>query len=72
MAPRTDTDTDTEVAAVPLSERDHLPGCPMNPERVESYQLLAPARPDQGVPARPMLVTRCAECGGHHVEETSR
>jgi hypothetical protein len=48
--------------------RDHLRHCPMD-GRVEAYPHTRPAKPQQGLPARPVTVVRCIECGGTTVLE---
>lgn len=55
------------IAAL-MDDRDHLRNCP-DPLRVEAYASIRPAQPQNAVPARPVTIVRCQECGGSMVLE---
>lgn len=64
------TQTTTEH---PLSVNDaqtafaHKEGCPG--DRVETYEALRAPKPEAAIPATPLLITRCIDCGNHDVRE---
>jgi hypothetical protein len=59
-----------------MHDRDHLRDCPVGTDedadangRVEAFADTRPPRPNQGIPAKPVTVIRCLECGGVTVIE---
>ncbi len=61
----------------------HKRGCPRGAARqpvvgeagridsVETYAAIRPGVPEKGVPPREITVSRCVDCGSHHVKESS-
>jgi hypothetical protein len=49
---------------------NHLERCPA--ERIEAYHETRPPRPAQAIPAQPVTVTRCIDCGAHVVDDGHR
>lgn len=56
-----------------MPERAHMEECPIIEDedravgRVEAYDALRPADPNQARPAQPLTVARCIECGGSRI-----
>lgn len=58
----------TEAFAKRMDSRDHLRDCPFADTatggRFEAYAQTKPPQPEKAIPARPVTVVRCIECGG--------
>jgi hypothetical protein len=56
-----------------MDPRDHLRNCPAEDGtgRFEYYAETKPAQPQKALPAQPVTVIRCIECGGSTVLERS-
>lgn len=63
----TATERDQRIRALLDEFQVHVRGCPHRDAasgRVEAFAQTRPPRPAQGLPAQPLTVIRCLECGG--------